>query len=458
VVDPKRPPVGAEAGAAEEDGVAALAPPKRPPVGAEAGAAEEDGVAALAPAAPNSDEAAAGVEVAAPLVAVVAAPVAGVEEVGVPASDWFLKRPAAGALGVDDPAAPNRLDVGAAEGVAALSLSPPPKLNPLNLGVAAGCEEAGCAGVDPPRLKVGGLLAGVELGRALPPNSPPAGLGVSWEPEAVAGVAAPNNPEVGGVALLFASFEPAAPPKRPEVGVEVPAGLAPNKLDVVPDDGAAAGLEAALPNKPELDAPLAWLFCPPREKPVEAAGVCPNRPEPGGGPAGVVDGRAKVLFAAGVAAGVDEPVISDQYVTMYTKKDAYLQSQQTPGLRMLLERLRLKHLQTWMALQRRQALQLHRTQRRVWRMRPLQLLHQTGLQRACWQQVCQTMRRRKDQNLQSWARRLQKVLRPRPVHSVCWMRRRWRATKSQSCLSRQRVRLQASRHCCRHCCRSAVQM
>lgn len=258
MVDPKRPPVGAEAGAAEEDGVAAAAPPKSPPVGAEAGAAEEDGVAALAPAAPNSDEAAAGVEAAAPLVAVVAAPVAGVEEVGVPASDWFLKRPpAAGALGVDDPAAPNRLDVGAAEEVAALSLSPPPRLNPLNLGVAAGCEEAGCAGVDPPRLKAGGLLAGVELGRALPPNSPPAGLGVSWEPEAGAGVAAPNSPEVGGVALLFALFEPAAPPKRPEVGVEVPAGLAPNKLDVVPDAGAAAGLEAALPNKLELDAPLA---------------------------------------------------------------------------------------------------------------------------------------------------------------------------------------------------------
>jgi hypothetical protein len=240
-----------------------VAPPKRPPVGAEAGAAEEDGVAALAPAAPNSEEAAAGVEVAAPLVAVVVAPAAGVEAAGVPASDSFLKRPdeapvpAAGALGVDDPAAPNRLGVAAAEEVAALSLSPPPRLNPPNEGVAAGCEEAGCAGVDPPRLKAGGLLAGVELGTALPPNSPPAGLGVSWEPEAAAGVAAPNSPEAGGVALLFASFEPAAPPKRPEVGVEVPAGLAPNKLDGVPDAGAAAGLEAALPNKPEADAPLA---------------------------------------------------------------------------------------------------------------------------------------------------------------------------------------------------------
>ena len=253
VAPPNRPPVGADAGAAEEYGVAAVAPPKRPPVGAEAGAAEEDGVAALAPAAPNSEEAGAGVEVAAPLVAVVLAPAAGVEAVGVPASDSFLKRPdeapvpAAGALGVDDPAAPNRLDVGAAEEVAGLFLSPPPRLNPLKVGVAAGCD-----GVDPPRLKVGGLLAGVELGRALPPNSPPAGFGVSWEPEAAAGVAAPNSPEAGGVALLFASFEPAAPPKRPEVGVDVPAGLAPNKPDVVPDAGGAAGLEAALPNRPPL--------------------------------------------------------------------------------------------------------------------------------------------------------------------------------------------------------------
>lgn len=316
-----------EAGAVVGAGFAA-APPKRPPVGA---AAEEDGVAALVPAAPNSDEgAAAGVEAVAPLVAVVVAPVAGVELLGAEASESFLKRlvgAAAGALGVDEPAAPNRLGVGAAEEVAALSLAAPPRLNPPNEGVAAGCEEAGCAaGVDPPRLKEGGLLAGVVLGRALPPNSPPLGLGVSCEPVAAAGVAAPKSPGVEGAALLLASFEPAAPPKRPVVGVEAPAGLAPNKLDVVPDAG-AAGFEAALPNKLGVLPPV-WPVCPPREKPVEAAGVCPNRFEPpGGGPAGVVDGRAKVLFAAGVAEGVDEAAVSGQYVTIYIyeRKSAYLQ-------------------------------------------------------------------------------------------------------------------------------------
>lgn len=131
----------------------------------------------MAPAAPNNE----GVAVVAPLVAVVVAPLAGVELVGVLTSG-FLKRlrpelpPAAG---VEDPAAPKRLGVGAADDVAALSLSlsPPPRVNPPPKdGVAAGCE---AAGVDPPKLNVGGLLAGVVLESAPPPKSPPAGLGVS---------------------------------------------------------------------------------------------------------------------------------------------------------------------------------------------------------------------------------------------------------------------------------------
>lgn len=242
---------GVEAGAVDDVGFAPPRPPKRPVVAPDVGAAaEEAGVAEL---------------VAAPLVAVVVAPLAGVELVGVLTSG-FLKRPkaelppAAGALGVEAPAVPKRLEVVVAEEVAALSLSPPPKLKPPNEGVADGCEAAGCeAGVDPPRLNEGGLLAGVVLGRPPPPpNSPPAGLGVSCELEVAAGVAPPNSPAgVGGVALLFASFEPAAPPKRPVVGVETPAGLAPNKLDVVPDAGAAAGF-AAPPNKPDPDVlPLA---------------------------------------------------------------------------------------------------------------------------------------------------------------------------------------------------------
>lgn len=256
--------------------------------------------------------------VVAPLVAVVVAPFAGVELIGVLASG-FLKRldaelpPAAEALGVEDPAAPNRLGVGAAEGVAALSLSPPPRLKPPNEGVAAGCEAAGCAaGVDAPRPNVGGLLAGVVLERPPPPNSPPVGLGVSCELDAVAGAAPPNSPAgVDGVALLFALLELGAPPNKPVVGVEAPAGLAPNKLDVVPVAGAAAGFGGALPNRLVPDVlPPVWVFCPPpRENPDEAAGVCPNKPDPGGGPAGVVEGREKVLLGAGVAAGVDEPVV-----------------------------------------------------------------------------------------------------------------------------------------------------
>lgn len=157
------------------------------------------------------------------------------------------------------------------------------------------------AGVDPPSPNEGGLLAGVVLDRP-PPNSPPAGLGVSCEPGAAAGGAPPNRPaDGGGVALLLASFAPAAPPKRLE-GVEAPAGLAPpNKPGVDPVVGTAGF--AAPPNNV---LPLVWLLCPPREKADGAAGVCPpNKFEPGGGPAGVVEGRKDVLFAAGVAVGVE---------------------------------------------------------------------------------------------------------------------------------------------------------
>lgn len=221
-----------------------------PDVGA---AADEAGGAELPPPTPPNRDGAEPVAVAA----------GGVELAGVLASG-FLKRlrpelpPAAGALGVDDPAPPNRPGDGAADEVAALSLSPPPpKLKPPSEGVADGCEAAGwAAGVDPPRLNEGGLLAGVVLGRP-PPNSPPAGLGVSCEPEAAAGVDPPNRPaDGGGVALLFASLEPAAPPKRPDEGVEAPAGLEPpNKPGVDPVVG-TAGL-AAPPNKPPVVLALA---------------------------------------------------------------------------------------------------------------------------------------------------------------------------------------------------------
>lgn len=173
-------------------GVAPPRPPNMLGLGPDVGAdAEEVGGAELpAPAPPNND----GVElvavVAAPLVAVVVAPLAGVVLVGVLTAGLLnrlkpeLPPAAAGALGVDEPAAPNRLGVAAAEDVAALSFSPPPKLKPPREGVAAGCEAAGgAAGVDAPRLNEGGLLAGVVLGSP-PPNNPPAGLGVSCEPDA----------------------------------------------------------------------------------------------------------------------------------------------------------------------------------------------------------------------------------------------------------------------------------
>lgn len=286
---------------------AGFAPPRPPNIPDDApdvgAAADEAGGAELPPPTPpNSD----GVE----LDAVAAA---GVELEGVLASG-FLKRlrpelpPAAEAPGVDDPAPPNRPGDGAADEVAALSLSPPPKLKPPSEGVADGCEAAGWeAGVDPPRLNEGGLLAGVVLGSP-PPNSPPAGLGVSCEAEAAAGAAPPNRPGVGGVAPLFVSLEPAAAPKRAVVGVEALAGLLPpNKPGVEPLVGTAGF--AAPPNKPDPAVlPPVWLLCPPREKADDAAGVCPpNKLDPGGGPAGVVEGRKDVLFAAGVAVGV-EPV------------------------------------------------------------------------------------------------------------------------------------------------------
>lgn len=280
-------------------------PPKRPPVVPDAGAAEDAGVAELVPAAPNNDGAPLVAVAAVPLAVVVEAPLAGVADAGVPAPSSFLKRVEAG---VDGFAAPNRLGVAAAAEAAGLSLSPPPRLKPPNEGVAAGCEDAGCvAGVDPPRLNAGGLLAGV-LDRPPPPKRLPAGLGVPCELAPAAG-AAPKRPGVEGAALLLASLAAAPPLNRLVVGVDAPAGLAPNKLDVVPDAG-AAGFEAAFPPKrlPPV-VPLDWLLFPPSEKVDAGAGVCPNKFEPGGGPAGVVEGREKVLLGAGVAAGVEEPFV-----------------------------------------------------------------------------------------------------------------------------------------------------
>jgi hypothetical protein len=97
--------------------------------------------------------------------------------------------------------------------------------------------------------------------------------------------------------LLFAPLDASLLPKPPKrllagcAGVELGAAL-PNMFGVE-DEDMGAGLAAPPPKRDEALLPPepAW----------------PNMLVPGGGPAGVVEGREKVLLGAGVAAGVDEP-------------------------------------------------------------------------------------------------------------------------------------------------------
>lgn len=94
--------------------------------------------------------------------------------------------------------------------------------------------------------------------------------------------------------LLFASLLP-KPPKgllAGCVGVELGAAL-PKRLGVEDVD---AGFVAPPPKREEVLPALepAW----------------PNKLVPGGGPAGVVEGREKVCFAAGVAPSVDDSTVS----------------------------------------------------------------------------------------------------------------------------------------------------
>jgi hypothetical protein len=158
------------------------------------------------------------------------------------------------------------------------------------------------------------LLAGVVLFR--PPNKPEA-LGVSGVLAAGALLAPPKRPLGAGDAgvVLFASAEAPAlpPPNRFDVGAVLPRGFAavPNGLGV-PVVGVAAALAPPKRVEPAEAPALGWLFWPPnRPVPDDAGGFCAlKRLLPGGGPAGVVDGREKVLFVAGVAAGA-EPVCYD---------------------------------------------------------------------------------------------------------------------------------------------------
>lgn len=178
------------------------------------------------------------------------------------------------------------------------------------LGV--GAADDGAAELAPPRLKAGVVFVGAA--EAPPRVKPPEGLLAGVEE----GVVLPmllNSPEPGAafVALpLFASPE-ATEPKSPVLGVEadpacgVGAAL-PNMLGVA-DEDVVAGFAPPKSDVGGCAVPLPVLLCcPNKEEPLWAplaAGFCPKRLLPGGAPAGVVDGRNDVLFAAGVAAAVD---------------------------------------------------------------------------------------------------------------------------------------------------------
>jgi hypothetical protein len=291
---------------------AGLAPPNRPGVAPVAGvAAEEAGVAELPPPRDGNSDVVGVSLVVAPLVAVLAAPLGVAVLAGVAGG---LPKPKAGlspaeALGVD-PALPNRPpEAGAAEDVAGLS--------------ADGWEAAGV-----PRLKAGVLLAGVVLFR--PPNKPE-GLGVSGVLAAGALLPPPKRPlgaGDAGVVLLASAEAPALPPpNRVDAGAVLPRGFAgaPNGLDV-PVVGVAAALAPPKRVEPAEAPELGWLLPPNKPVPDDAWGFWAlKRLLPGGGPAGVVDGREKVLFVAGVAAGV-EPIWHRQ---MRTKRVQTLDTYQS---------------------------------------------------------------------------------------------------------------------------------
>lgn len=176
-----------------------------------------------------------------------------------------------------------------------------------------GCEVAGCvdAGVVPPRLNVGGLLAGVAAGVVLPPPNKEVGFAVACVPDVPDAAPPPNKlePVVAGAAgvvdVVFASLFASLVPKEKPV-LDVP---------VVPPNGVAAGvaagveLEDVFPKRPEVAVagllPKRGVCC----WAPAVAGFCaaPKMVLPvGGGPAGVVEGAAPSvnLFVAGVAAAM----------------------------------------------------------------------------------------------------------------------------------------------------------
>jgi hypothetical protein len=149
--------------------------------------------------------------------------------------------------------------------------------------VEAGGPDVG-AKLNPP-----GLLAGVAAGVVLPiPNKGFDAAGIPCVPAVAPRLIPPNGFVVAG---LFASAEASLfPPMLNRLpvglaaGVELEAPVPPNRFEVEAPE-AAPGFE-----KKEDEPAAGWLFWL-------------NMLAPGGGPAGVVDGRKEdVLFAAGVDA------------------------------------------------------------------------------------------------------------------------------------------------------------
>lgn len=230
-----------------------------------------------------------------------------VEAEVVPPNEGKLKPPpvlgAAGLLVA--PGLLNRLLVGAA--VEAGVELPPPRVKGAD---SEGCEVDGWpevgAGFEP---SSDGVLAGVEEGAAPRLNKEDDVFGAACEVGAPScGAPPPNRLGVAGagcagVFLLASSPDGAALPKLKP----------PPLLPVVP------ALGVALPNRPPVEADVVAGFgaaAPPPNKllPDPDPDPAPDPPKPlktlfpGGGPAGVVEGRNEVLFGAGVAVGVDDPV------------------------------------------------------------------------------------------------------------------------------------------------------
>lgn len=149
----------------------------------------------------------------------------------------------------------------------------PPRVNP-GVALAAGCDDGAAAA---PRLN--GLFAGVTAGVVLPMLNKD-GLGVAC------GAASPPG----------------------MLGFAAEASLLPKPKAPAPLAGGCAGVVVFAPNRDVEE--VAGFAAPPKREGAEVAGVAafPNKLVPGGGPAGVVEGRAKVLLGAGVAAGVEEAV------------------------------------------------------------------------------------------------------------------------------------------------------